>query len=497
METPNSPTPPLATPPAPFRVPSGDALLKLPYSVLAHIRQNHPEDYNRLIESCKPKDEKAKRMANFYGKLLCLERRNFYTGIEDGRNTTGYEFRDWFELKHGKFPARAYSSARVFDTFVLDAENHPRYVQEAVYDILTSRLINATSRVVNAAKRHSFGLDHEVFTEAAAILKAHGDTAAEQMEEIEGRLGWTSKTIGEHETKVPVYLTREEAAACRAREAASDTSGEIYTILKSGGLDRILAVLANEARQTSDVETARKLAQFAAAIPDKLAENVVEDGTWVKSDDGTKSILATVPRFPPIQLEEWAEEVCEKDIGEMSEEDKRTEYCSALDRLKEIEKATERETIEQWVSEKGILVHPATSPQTSDPIPLLKTAGGIVAVERWRFAELQVLKWLLNGGWQVKDVSEQNMGYDIGGRDSKGQDAFVEVKFINYLGAPFSLTSNEYAVAAEKGPSYHVALVPPQTGTHFEVVFIADPTKLEAEHKCLKWEWVFTKYPPD
>jgi hypothetical protein len=494
METSKTPPPEPAT--APFRLPAGDALFKLSYAVLESIRQNYPEDYKRVIESYIPNDEKAKSLANFYGKLLCLERRQFDAAIVEGQISSGYEFRAWFESKHGKkFPARAYSSAKVFDTFVLAPENHPRYVQEVVYDMLTSRLINATSRLVNAAKRHNFDLEHDVFVEAAAILKAHGDTAAEQMEGLERRLDWDSKNIGGHETKVAVFLTKAEAAARRAKAAASDTHGQIYTMLKSGRLDAILAVLLNEAQQTSDSETARKLAQFAAVVQEKLRENVVEDGTWVKSEDGRKETLAKVPRFPPRQLEEWRDEVREKDITEMSDEDKRTEYWAAVDRMTEIAKSTKAETLQQWASKKGSPVDSASSTHSVTPLHLLKTAEGIVAVEHSRLAELQVLKWLLNGGWDVKDVSEQNMGYDLGGRDSKGQDAFVEVKSINYPGAPFSLTSNEYAVAAEKGPSYFVALVPPQTGKHFEVVFITDPVKLKHSHKCLKWVWEFAKSP--
>ena len=483
-------------PPArqPSRLPTGDALLKLSYSALESIRQNYPDDYKRLIESYIPKDEKAKSLANFYGKLLCLERRKFDAGIEDGRISNGYEFRLWFELKHGKkFPARAYSSAKVFDTFVLAPENHPRYVQEEVYDILTSRLINVTSRIVNAAKRHSFDLDHEVFAEAAAILKAHGDTAAEQMEGRERRLDWDSKNIGGHETKVAVFLTKGEAAERRAKAAASDTHRQIYTMLKSGRLDAILAVLLNEAQQTSDSETARKLAQFAAVVQEKLRENVVEDGTWVKSEDGRKETLAKVPRFPPRQLEEWTDEVREKDITEMSDEDKRTAYCSALDRMKEIENATKRETLEQWVSQKCIPVHPATSPQSVSPNPSSDTSGGKEPVELWRLAELQVLDLLRKWGWQVEDVSKQNMGYDHAGRDSEGQPAFVEVKSIKYPRAPFSLTNNEYAEASAKRTAYRVALVR-QTGTEPVIIFIRDPAKLRADKKCINWEWEFTKY---
>ena len=74
-------------------------------------------------------------------------------------------------------------------------------------------------------------------------------------------------------------------------------------------------------------------------------------------------------------------------------------------------------------------------------------------------AEQQVLELLRALGWQVEDVSRQNIGYDIGGRDPEGEDAFVEVKSVDIPRQPFTLTSNEEAVAREKGTAYRLALV--------------------------------------
>jgi hypothetical protein len=381
----------------------------------------------------------------------------------------------------------------VFGTFCLADEKAARYVPEKVYDNLTSRVVQVTSKIVNIVKdMRPGGLQDQVLRDVANVLRLGEKDAFEQLEKIESRLLLTG--VGDNKTLS--YISSEELAARNLKAAAEDSNGELHRIVRQVGIPAVTALLLSKAQNTSDPETARSLWQMAVQIRSKLAGNVTE-GDWTKPDENGKSVRATVPRFPPRQLQEWENEVCERDITEMSEEDKRTEYCSALDRLKEIEKATERETIEQWVSEKGIPVRSATSPQTSGTIPLLKTAGGIIAVEPPRLAEIQVLKWLLNGGWQVKDVSGQNMGYDIGGRDSKGKDAFVEVKSIKYRGASFSLTSNEYAVAHEKGPSYYVALVPPQTCTHFEVVFIRDPAKLKPSQKCQKWVWEFATSPLD
>ena len=107
---------------------------------------------------------------------------------------------------------------------------------------------------------------------------------------------------------------------------------------------------------------------------------------------------------------------------------------------------------------------------------LPKIAGRKIVFKRWPGAEQQVLELLRALGWQVEDVSRQNIGYDIGGRDPKGNDGFVEVKSVDNPGQPFTLTSNEEAVAREKGAAYWLALVR-QTQNDLEVAFIRDPAR--------------------
>jgi hypothetical protein len=118
----------------------------------------------------------------------------------------------------------------------------------------------------------------------------------------------------------------------------------------------------------------------------------------------------------------------------------------------------------------------------------------MLSLKRWRSAEQQVLELLLAGGCNVKDVSRQNIGYDIEGIEPTGKEVCVEVKLIDYPGQPFTLTSNEEAVARLKGNAYVIALVR-QTDTHLEVAFIRDPVShLRLVRQCKQWVWECNDY---
>lgn len=117
-----------------------------------------------------------------------------------------------------------------------------------------------------------------------------------------------------------------------------------------------------------------------------------------------------------------------------------------------------------------------------------------ISLKRWRGAEQQVLALLASRGWKVEDVSRQNIGYDIEGQTTQGEDVCIEVKALDYPGQPFTLTSNEEAVARQKGGAYRLALVR-QTNAHIEIAFIADPiNQLHLTRQCRQWVWECSSY---
>jgi hypothetical protein len=155
------------------------------------------------------------------------------------------------------------------------------------------------------------------------------------------------------------------------------------------------------------------------------------------------------------------------------------------------------------------LVQGATNPKTakklvpgeSSPPPIEPPSDSVsheaparLSLTRWRAAEEQVLELLEARGWQATDVSRQNLGYDIEATTPEDEELCLEVKSIDYPGQPFTLTSNEEAVARQKGKAYRLVLVR-QTSTDLEVAFIEDPVhRLRLTRQCRQWVWECAAY---
>lgn len=117
-----------------------------------------------------------------------------------------------------------------------------------------------------------------------------------------------------------------------------------------------------------------------------------------------------------------------------------------------------------------------------------------LSLKKWRSAEQQVLSLLDLKGWDVEDVSRQNVGYDIEGLTPEGNEVCIEVKAIDNPGQAFTLTSNEEAVARQKGDSYCLAIVR-QSGSYLEIAFIKDPAnQLPLTRQCRQWVWECSSY---
>ncbi|GEA15381.1 hypothetical protein E308F_16250 [Moorella sp. E308F] len=131
--------------------------------------------------------------------------------------------------------------------------------------------------------------------------------------------------------------------------------------------------------------------------------------------------------------------------------------------------------------------------QISNKGPIPETES---VITKWRSAELN-LAALFNSidGIEAIDVSKSNIGYDLEVRNPDGTVEYIEVKCVEEIGLPFSLTNNEYSMASKYGENYILALVKPYEKS-FAVCFIKDPVnQLNFERRCMRWEWVCDKYP--
>lgn len=112
-----------------------------------------------------------------------------------------------------------------------------------------------------------------------------------------------------------------------------------------------------------------------------------------------------------------------------------------------------------------------------------------VNFKRWRSAEELTLEVLNLNGFKLKDVSKQNIGYDLEGLDINGNDIQIEVKSIDLPGQKFKMTNNEIAVAQVKQKSFFIAIVR-QTDDAFELAMISDPVNsLTLNRQCVQWIW--------
>lgn len=127
----------------------------------------------------------------------------------------------------------------------------------------------------------------------------------------------------------------------------------------------------------------------------------------------------------------------------------------------------------------------------SKDVPVDKIKYGI---KRWRTAEEITVEILNLNGFNLQDVSKQNIGYDLDGFDPNGEEIHIEVKSITLPGQKFKLTNNEIGVAQEKQKKFYIAVVR-QTDDFFEIAMISDPIKnLVLNRQCVQWIWECSEY---
>ncbi len=115
-------------------------------------------------------------------------------------------------------------------------------------------------------------------------------------------------------------------------------------------------------------------------------------------------------------------------------------------------------------------------------------------IPRWRSAEnacVEIEKFLGN---EARDVSTQNLGYDVESTTPEGEKRYIEVKSISRSDSTFSLTNNEYTAAHQYGDAYYICLL--QHGDDkSKAIYIQNPLgKLKLEKRIRQWEWYCEEY---
>lgn len=130
----------------------------------------------------------------------------------------------------------------------------------------------------------------------------------------------------------------------------------------------------------------------------------------------------------------------------------------------------------------------------NDAYSSLKSVVNNEGVQKWRSAEENTLAALNANGFRLKDVSKQNLGFDLEGSDPNGKNIYIEVKSIDYVGQKFRMTNNEFAAAQYKPSNYCIALVFQNKDT-LEISLIKDPiNRLNLTRQVVQWVWECSDY---
>lgn len=113
---------------------------------------------------------------------------------------------------------------------------------------------------------------------------------------------------------------------------------------------------------------------------------------------------------------------------------------------------------------------------------------------RWRSSEVQAREVLNSIGFQLDDVSKQNIGFDLEGLDPNGNNVMIEVKSIKNSSDKIEMTNNEVALAQEQKGNYYLAIIK-LLGDGVELMLVADPIhNLNLIRQAVQWKWVCDKY---
>ncbi len=138
--------------------------------------------------------------------------------------------------------------------------------------------------------------------------------------------------------------------------------------------------------------------------------------------------------------------------------------------------------------------------QSPDPLasntalPLASEIRTLNLKKNWQGAESLVVEVLELLGWSARDVSRQNVGYDIEASRAE-EKAHVEVKLVDVPGKSFTLTTNEEGVARLLGETFYIAIVW-SNSQEAQIAFVQNPlSTLRIERVCKQWAYVCDGYP--
>lgn len=150
-----------------------------------------------------------------------------------------------------------------------------------------------------------------------------------------------------------------------------------------------------------------------------------------------------------------------------------------------------QDSFKSTVSDEA-LTEPKELFQVFNPKPVFKASKPVIP--KWRSAEnacVEIEKFLGNN---ARDVSLQNLGYDVDSTTPAGSKRYIEVKSISKIDSSFTLTNNEYTAAHQYGDAYFICLLR-HGDDKSKAIYIQNPLgKLKFEKRIRQWEWYCNEY---
>jgi hypothetical protein len=212
------------------------------YAEIQDLHTNDPDAFEKTVKRFVSMQNRVTKSRNEVtatvnilgqGKLVCLALQDYIAAVRS--KSTMSDFDRYFRARFGgKIPGAGWTLARVFAVHCLAPVTAKRYLPESVYDGHFCRVLQAAGKVVNIAEDitgptpETSGLNHQVFTDVATVLKTRFKNALQDLRDIEARLIWDVKMEDagieacrlDVETRTLRYLTVEEMASHRGTKAS-------------------------------------------------------------------------------------------------------------------------------------------------------------------------------------------------------------------------------------------------------------------------------------
>lgn len=314
----------------------------------------------------------------------------------------------------------------------------------------------------------------------------------------------THAVLGDPSTQ-SVMLAVARLLAGVMTEARSEASQRLWELLVDGEDLRTLAMSGTTTAAgvlLADMKTALATIKWPFAVTDVAVDpadllSLFPDGApaalYAEGATSQARALRTVFGMPTLRSDELVKLLRPESLSEGT----RTRLASRLVENARVEGRTLTQQ-EQAVVGKAPRAQPELKPsapvtKSADPTAdVTQTFGGAIA--RWRAAEIAAMEHLNSRGWNLTDVSRQNVGYDLDGTAPDGNIVHIEVKKVDGKDSRFALTNNEMSVMIAASTRYLLALVIGDGPT--AQLALLDPLKdqVPRERVCRRWEWEYTDW---